>query len=117
MEPSGQSASSPLGEIVDHKGEPDTRHLDQSCLRRARADVQGEPADCLAGSIRPQRSSTLLFAASISQQNEAIMVTPTRDSDVEQPPRLQPAMKSRIGLIVAISMAADLGRSWCDRGG
>jgi hypothetical protein len=26
-------------------------------------------------------------------------------------------MKSRIGLIVAISMAADLGRSWCDRGG
>jgi hypothetical protein len=46
-----------------------------------------------------------------------IMVTPTRDSDVEQPPRLQPAMKSRIGLIVAISMAADLGRSWCDRGG
>jgi hypothetical protein len=41
---------------------------------------------------------------------KAIMVTPTRHSDVEQPPT-PAAMKSRIGLIVAISMAADLGRS------
>jgi FtsH-binding integral membrane protein len=36
------------------------------------------------------------------------MVTPTRDSDVEQPGRLQPTAKSRIGLIVALSMAAGL---------
>jgi pimeloyl-ACP methyl ester carboxylesterase len=36
------------------------------------------------------------------------MVTPTRDSDVQQPGRLQPTMKSRIGLIVAISVAAGL---------
>jgi pimeloyl-ACP methyl ester carboxylesterase len=44
----------------------------------------------------------------MSQQNEAIMVTPTRDSDVQQPGRLQPSTKSRIGLIVAISVAAGL---------
>ena len=36
------------------------------------------------------------------------MVTPTRDSDLQQPGRSQPTMKSRIGLIVAISVAAGL---------
>jgi hypothetical protein len=59
------------------------------------------------GSIR-QRSHTLRLVASISQQNEAIMVTPTRDSDLQQPGRLRPTAKTRIGLIVAISVAAGL---------
>ena len=36
------------------------------------------------------------------------MVTRTRDSDVQQPGDLQPTTKSRIGLIVAISVAAEL---------
>ena len=36
------------------------------------------------------------------------MVTPNRDSDVQQLGRLQPTMKSRIGLIVAGSVAAGL---------
>jgi uncharacterized membrane protein YdjX (TVP38/TMEM64 family) len=49
-----------------------------------------------------------LLAASIFHQNGAIMVTPTRDSDVKQSGRLQPTMESRIGLIVAISVAAGL---------
>ena len=39
---------------------------------------------------------------------EAIMTTATRHGDLQQPGRAQPTAKSRIGLIVALSMAAGL---------
>jgi hypothetical protein len=41
-------------------------------------------------------------------QGEAIMTTATRHGDLQQPGRAQPSAKSRIGLIVALSMAAGL---------
>ena len=41
-------------------------------------------------------------------QGEAIMTTATRRGDIQQPDRAQPTAKSRIGLIVALSMAAGL---------
>src|SRR5829696_4863315 len=41
-------------------------------------------------------------------EGEAIMTTATRHGDLQQPGRAQPTAKSRIGLIVALSMAAGL---------
>ena len=41
-------------------------------------------------------------------QGEAIMTTATRHGDLQHPDRTQPTAKSRIGLIVALSMAAGL---------
>ena len=41
-------------------------------------------------------------------QGEAIMTTATRHGDLQQPGRAQPTAKSRIGLIVALSMVAGL---------
>src|SRR5215216_3633232 len=41
-------------------------------------------------------------------RGEAIMTTATRHGDLQQPGRAQPTARSRIGLIVALSMAAGL---------
>jgi hypothetical protein len=49
-----------------------------------------------------------LLAASISHQNEAITPTTTQHSDLQRPRRPGRTAKYRIGLVVAISMAAGL---------
>ena len=48
------------------------------------------------------------LAASISHQNEAITPTTTQHSDLQRPRRPGRTAKYRIGLVVAISMAAGL---------
>jgi hypothetical protein len=56
--------------------------------------------------LAKSETKLLLLAASISHQNKTIMNTTTHHRDLQEPGRVQRMAKSRIGLIVATSMAA-----------